>query len=93
MITVAEIEKLAAERRETPREVELYRLEPGDLFMCNLGAHRGYLYKFHRNVYVGGKLDHSLAWEVADGELTTRNQGKDSSNWNPYCGVYKVRPV
>lgn len=94
-VNARELQKLAAKYREEPTEVYLHDLEHGDLFMCNLGAHSNYLYKFDKNVYVGGKLDHSLAWElgyIEGGDITSRGKG-EPSNWNPYCGVYKVKIV
>lgn len=79
------------------RAMELHELMYGELFMCDLGAHKGYLYKFVRNVYdKGDKLDYSEAVEIGqldNGGLYLRNSSLTPSNWNPHCSVYKVQLV
>lgn len=98
-VTATEVERLAEARRREPKEVELHELKRGDLFMCNLGAHEGYLYKFVKSVYVAGRepntgvLDHCLATEVMHCDQSMRQRDLEPSNWNPYCRVYKVRVI
>lgn len=91
-VTATEVDQLARARRREPREVELHSLQHGDLFMCNLGAHQGYLYKFVENVY-SPTLDHSLAVEIMHCDQSMRQRDLEPSNWNPYCRVYKVRVI
>lgn len=72
--------------------IAVCHLNPGDLFTCDIGAMKGYLYRFSHNEPEEGPIERSMAETVMffmDG--VWHSQTPTMQNWNHCCHVTPVR--
>jgi hypothetical protein len=96
-LSAREITSLAERYAETQPTVEVCHLEPGDMFMWDVGAARGYVYMFSHNSHrENGDIEYSWAstiGHVTDDCLDPVSRGMCPDNWNHCAMVRRVKLI